>query len=149
MIHGYFNPSGRPHVETFIMVPGMRTMPAAIPLLLDTGSDVSLIQPATGALLGKPTESLTPTGSSRGVAGTLRWATVPAVMAFQESTWPWRKPRMVYFQTNIAVAMPDQGNGNMPSLLGRDIIDGCRLFYDAPSGRLQLLPRQPDGRLSL
>ena len=149
MIQGYFDPTGRPYVQAYMVVPGLQPSPEAITLLLDTGADNTFIHPAGARILGISTRNLVPTGTTRGIGGTTRYATVPAFTAFQERPWPWRKTRLVYFRTELAIAVPDQGNRNLPSLLGRDIIDRCRLLYDKTEHKLQLTPRLADGTMSL
>ena len=149
MIQGYFDPTRRPYVRAYVVVPSLQPAPEAIPLLLDTGADKTFIQPADARLLGISTQKLVPTGTSRGIGGTIRYATAPAFIAFQERPWPWRNTRLVYFQTELAIAMPDRGNRNLPSLLGRDIIDRCRMLYDKTEPKLQLHPRLADGTMNL
>ena len=149
MIEGYFDPAGRPYVRAYVVVPGLQPAPKALALLLDTGADNTFIQPAGARILGISTQNLSPTGTSRGIGGTISYATVPAFIAFQERPWPRRKTRLVYFQTELAVAVPDRGNRNLPSLLGRDVIDRCQLLYDKTRGKLQLTPHLPDGTMSL
>ena len=149
VIQGYFDPTGPPHVQAYIVVPGLQPAPEAITLLLDTGADNTFIQPAGARILGISTRNLVPTGTTRGIGGTIRYSTVPAFIAFQERPWLWRRTRLVYFQTELAIAMPDHGNRNLPSLLGRDIIDRCRILYDKTESKLQLTPRLADGTMSL
>ena len=112
MIEGYFDPAGRPYVRAYVVVPGLQPAPEATALLLDTGADNTFIQPAGARILGISTQDLSPTGTSRGIGGTISYGTVPAFIAFQERPWPWRKTRLVYFQTELAVAVPDRGNGS-------------------------------------
>lgn len=149
MIQGYFDTTGRPYVRAYVLIPGLQPATEAIPLLLDTGADRTFIQPATARELGISTQHLVPTGTTRGVGGAIRYATVPAFIAFQERPWPWRKPRLVYFQTELAIAMPHRVNRNLPSLLGRDIIDRCRMLYDKTQPELRLHPRLADGTMRL
>lgn len=149
MIQGYFDPAGRPDVRAYVVVPGLQPAPEAIRLLLDTGADNTFIQPAGARILGINTQNLVPTGTSRGIGGTTRYATAPAFIAFQEKPWPWRKTRLIYFQIELSVAVPDRGNRNLPSLLGRDVIDRCRMLYDKTERKLQLTPRLADGKMSL
>ena len=149
MIQGYFDPAGRPHVRAYIAVPGLQPTPEAITLLLDTGADKTFIQPADARALGITTRDLSPTGTIRGVGGIISYATAPAFIAFEERPWPWRKTRLVYFRTELGIAMPDRSNRNLPSLLGRDIIDRCRILYDKTQGKLQLTHRLADGTMSL
>ena len=129
MIEGYFDPAGRPYVRAYVVIPGLQPAPETIRLLLDTGADNTFIQPAGARTLGIRTQDLSPTGTSRGIGGTTGYAAVPGFIAFQERPWPWRKTRLVYFQTELAVAVPDRANINLPSLLGRDVIDRCRLLF--------------------
>ena len=149
MIHGYFDPSGRPYIQALVAIPSLQTRPQPIPLLLDTGSDTTLIQPGGAVTLGIDTGRLTPTGRSRGIGGTLEYAMEPAFIAFPDKPWPWQKTRLVYFRTEVAVAIEDQHSMNMPSLLGRDILDRCRMIYDRPGSKLQFAPRQADGTAPL
>ena len=149
MIEGYFDPAGRPYVRAYLVVPGLQQALEAIPLLLDTGADNTLIQPAGARTLGISTQELVPTGTSRGIGGTTSYTTAPAFIAFQEQTWLWRKVRLVYFQTELAIALPDRSNINLPSLLGRDVIDRCRMLYDSTRGKLQITPRLADGTMNL
>ena len=111
MIEGYFDPAGRPYVRAYMLVPGLHPAPEAITLLLDTGADNTFIQPAGARILGINTQDLTPTGTSRGIGGMTSYATMPAFIAFQERPWPWRKTRLVYFQIQLAVAVPDRATG--------------------------------------
>ena len=60
-----------------------------------------------------------------------------------------RKTRLVYFRTELGIAMPDLTNRSLPSLLGRDIIDRCRILYDKAQVKLHLTPRLADGRTRL
>ena len=95
MIDGYFDPAGRPYVRAYVVVPGLQSAPEAIALLLDTGADNTFIQPAGARILGISTHDLSPSGTSRGIGGTLNYATVPAFIAFQERPRPWRKTRLI------------------------------------------------------
>ena len=109
MIEGYFDPAGRPYVRAFVVVPGLQPAPEAIALLLDTGADNTFIQPAGARILGISTQDLIPTGTSRGIGGTISYATVPAFIAFQGRPWPWRKTRLVYFQTELGGRLGGSG----------------------------------------
>ncbi len=149
MIQGYFDPTGRPQVRAYIAVPGIQPTLEPITLLLDTGADNTFIQPAGARTLGITTSHLTPSGTSRGIGGTVTYATAPAFIAFEERPWPWRKSRLVYFRTELGIAMPDRSNRSLPSLLGRDIIDRCQILYDKTQGKLHLTPRLADGRMAL
>ena len=78
MIEGYFDPAGRPYVRAYVVVPSLQPAPEATALLLDTGADNTFIQPAGARILGISTQDLSPTGTSRGIGGTISYATVPA-----------------------------------------------------------------------
>ena len=149
MIQGHFDLRGRPHVNAYIAIPDLLLTLKPITLLLDTGADRTSIQPSGATTLGINTRDLTPTGISIGIGGYARYATIPAFIAFEERPWPWRKTRLVYFRTELNIAMPDRSSRDLPSLLGRDIIDRCRILYDKAQGKLHLTPRLADGRMRL
>ncbi|MDE2938853.1 MAG: hypothetical protein OXR67_08025 [Chloroflexota bacterium] len=95
-------------------------------------------------------EAPTPTGTSRDIGGALRFAQLPGFVALRDETFPWGRTRLVYFRTEVAVAvaMPGQENANVSSLLGWDVIDRYRMLYEPARRRLELHARQADGSLS-
>ena len=66
MIEGYFDPAGRPYVRAYVVVPGLQSAPEATALLLDTGADNTLIQPAGARILGIRTQKPEPDGYKQG-----------------------------------------------------------------------------------
>lgn len=112
---------------------------ARISFLVDTGADSSLIAPADAKEMGIDVAQLgTPVGSL-GVGGTALSHRVRGSLVFME-----RRFVYVYHLDALDIAAPDPQMEEMPSLLGREILDRWRMVYDPSRGNLSFIVRSAD-----
>lgn len=127
MLIGRFgNTSGRPYMEARVSLPSTGKF-ADISFLFDTGADATLLMPMDSVRLGidfsdpsLQSISLSGIGSSSGIM-------LPGFVTFagDDST-------LYVYQTALFIAVPSANNLDVPSLLGRNIIDRWHVNY-APS----------------
>ena len=109
-----------------------RVNPSIVPALLDTGANVSAIDPSLVILLQLRPASMsqvhTPTS---GVFGELR--------AFYQIHLGFVEPESVVIADSLFVVSCDRltPNGYF-MLIGRDILDRCEFLYDGPRGEFSL-----------
>ena len=131
MIQGRFgNTSGRPYIEGRLSIPRLGIV-GDVSFLLDTGADSSLLMPIDSGRLGIDFSQLTSTSESYGGGGLSKQFVEPVILAFTESGVCLH----VYFLT-LRIAVPTPDIGDIPSLIGRDIIDQWAITYDKPNIRL-------------
>ena len=105
-----------------------------VSFLVDTGADMSLINPVDGIQAGIPYHQLGNARFARGIGGERKVFVEPALVIFADTPSTLRT-----YQIGIGIAEPaddeDGGVGDdTRSLLGRDVIDNWRMDYD-PSNR--------------
>ena len=140
MLRGRFgDTTGRPYLEGRLLIPQFN-IDARISFLVDTGADSSLIAPADAREMGidytklrKPTESL-------GMGGFALSHPVRGSLAFTDPG----KFIYVYHLDALDIAAPDPEIEEMPSLLGREILDRWRMTYDPSRKTLSFLVRSAD-----
>lgn len=140
MLRGRFGDStGRPYIEGRLLIPRFN-IDARVSFLIDTGADSSLIAPADARAmrmpygrLGRPLESL-------GIGGRALSHSVRASIAFIDPG----KAVHIYHLDALDVAVPDPEIDEMPSLLGREILDRWRMTYDRQRGVLSFVVRSAD-----
>lgn len=96
-----------------------------ISFIFDTGADRSLLMPIDSGRLGVDFSRFAITTESRGIGGLARQFLEPAILAFTE-------PGVclhVYF-LSLRIATPTPDIADIPSILGRDIIDRWAVTYD-------------------
>ena len=102
-----------------------------ISFLVDTGADTSLLLPDDGIRLKVDYGQLSGDAQSVGIGGVSHNFVEPAVVAFSE---PGRFLHAYYI--NLRIAPPDNEIIDLPSLLGRDILDRWRMIYNPQKKRL-------------
>lgn len=102
-----------------------------ISFLVDTGADQSMLHPLDGVRMGIDYTKLTDQDESIGVGGICRNFVEPALLVFSEPT-----KRLYVYSIRIAVCPPSPNIMNIPSLLGRDVIDRWHMSYAPAKGRL-------------
>jgi hypothetical protein len=131
--------TGRPYLEGRLVIPRF-AIDANISFLVDTGADSSLIAPADGyemgldyALFGTITESI-------GAGGIAQSYTEMASIAFTDPG----KEIYVYHVSALEFAVPRRDIEEMPSLLGREVLDRWRMVYDPTKPELSFIVRSAD-----
>ena len=131
MITGTFGEHGRPYVQGILSLPRFGVA-QAVDFLLDTGADRTTLNPTDGGRLEVPFEKLKGGQTVQGIVGITQLFTEQAVLVFGD------EHRFYILQTDIFIGTPSKYANQLPSLLGRDVLDRARMEYDPRHGRLEL-----------
>ncbi len=138
MLHGRFgNTSKRPFLEGLLILP-RRNIRTDVSFLVDTGSDVTLLNPQDGRRMGLDYSKLSGSEESGGIGGVQNNFLEPAVVVFTE---PGR--RLVTYVIELRISPPGVDE-TLNSLLGRDIIDRMRMIYNPSAGQLTFTVKDAD-----
>ena len=134
IIQGHFGERGRPRVVVRLQLPRFQN-DAQVSFVVDTGADQSLLSEwdATNKL-GIDYDRLNGYTSCEGVGGSLGVYPEDAMLIFED-----RKGRRLAFNIEINVAeRKSDARFQLPSLLGRDILDEFQLMIDRKRDILRL-----------
>ena len=118
---------------------------AKVSFLVDTGADTSLIAPADAKQMAIDYSRLAAPVESLGIGGKALSHPVEGSLVFTD---PGRF-HYLYHLASIDVAVPDPEIDEMPSLLGRDVLDRWRMAYDPVKNELSFLVRSWDSVLPI
>lgn len=125
MLVGRFgSTTGRPYLEGRLFFPRLR-LAGDISFLIDTGADQTTIMPADNLRIGVDYASLTDKQENVGVGGLSQHYLEPAILVFLEEN-----SRLVGYSATAGLAPQKPELMNVPSLLGRDILDQWKMTYD-------------------
>jgi len=131
MLLGRFgNTSGRPYLEGRLILSRLG-LAADISFIVDTGADKTVLMPLDGTRLGIDYAKLTTRFLSTGIGGVSADYLEPAILAFSET-----HTAIHLYQIEVIVSSPSPDIMDIPSLLGRDILDRWRMTYDKPNAAL-------------
>ena len=131
MLRGRFgDTSGRPYIEGRLILPNLNIR-GDISFLVDTGSDQCLLLPADVVRMRIDYGQLTGDEESVGTGGTSHNFVESAIVVFSE---PGRFLHVYFIDLLIAPYDPDIID--LPSLLGRNILDRWRMIYNPLRKRL-------------
>ena len=122
--------SGRPYVEGRLILPRLKIR-GDVSFCVDTGADRSLLHPGDGERIGIDYTKLSGATESVGVGGICRNFVEPALLVFSEP-----KRFLYVYMIPLAISPPSPDIMDLPSLLGRDILDRWRMTYDPARKRL-------------
>ena len=125
MIQGRFDLDSNPWMQGTIRIPGIRLHSNGdVDFLVDTGAGRTSLHPSDAHRLGLFNFPLPPPSVSMiGVAGTAQYAELRAFIGFvDQHPLPWTRPRWAVYALPLLIAIPDEENWYLPSLLGQDII---------------------------
>lgn len=144
MIIGSFSDgSGRPLIEGKIILPRLGIQ-GDVSFLMDTGADSSVLMPSDAKNLGIPYDRLEGNHECGGIGGTVRSFVERAILVFTSPN------RMLYgYDLELDIMPGDPGMEDVPSLLGRDILDRWRIIYDPLKSGLRAKPRSADITIDL
>ena len=130
-----------PFIE--VTLAGQGFNPDTIPFLIDTGADRSILHPFDADRLGIAVREIDFSSGApiSGVGGSMRLMPIPARAIFRTATDQY--PRYVWVNSAVHLAEPSEENWDMPSLLGRDLLQLFRLVLEpssAPGVHLEYLP---------
>ena len=140
MIVGHFDSLGRPYVVCRMIIPRFR-LNRRIPFLLDTGADSTSLHPRDARAAGVSFALLGDRRYSREIGGRSSYFREPAILAFSDDS------AVRIYETVLLIAEPNEATENLPSLLGRDLINHWHMEYDPSDGRLTFTVRRADRTL--
>jgi hypothetical protein len=128
----------RPYIHCDVYLPRLNAW-GEISFLLDTGADRSLITSGDAHKLMIPYVELIGNSEMAGIGGTIHCFSERAILGFRDRT----KRLFVY---DIMIDITDDGpyTDEIPSLLGRDVIDRWCIVYDPQKGILNATVRSSD-----
>ncbi len=131
MLRGRFgDTSGRPYIEGRLILPNLNIR-GDISFLVDTGADVSRLHPIDGIRLNIDYGQLSGDVETFGTSGATHDFTESAVVAFSEPK------RFLYaYSITLRIAPVDPEIMDLPSVLGRDILDQWQMTYNPQKRRL-------------
>lgn len=131
MLTGRFgDTSKRPYIEGRLILPRLNIR-ANISFCVDTGADKTLLLPSDGVRLGLDYGALSGNQESVGVGGICQNFTEGALVVFTEPG------RYLYvYALALRICPPGPNIMDLPSLLGRDILNQWRMRYDATRRQL-------------
>ena len=140
-LRGRFGQAGRPYIDAYVHFPRF-AKGGPVSFLVDTGADASLLShgDARRILAGDVDELVAADAPIRGI-GELEGFAESVQLAFVDVG-----SLKIYERT---VAIPQDPELAIPSLLGRDVLDHWRMVYDPGLGRLSLEPRRADRTVPL
>lgn len=139
MIAGKFDGLGRPLVECRIVIERLR-INSPVSFLLDTGAVSTCLHSRDATKIGMPFSRLGNSVRYRGVGGGAAYFREQAFLYFEDQ----RIGRYYIYEMPLHIAEPHPNVENLPSLLGRDVINRWHMQYDPSNAHLQFVVRQAD-----
>ena len=140
MIPGRFgDTTDRPYVSGWLSIPRIHVS-SNISFLVDTGADFSTLMPADAIKMGINHKALMKPTVVGGMGGNAKCFRETAVLAFYE---PNRKLIRYYF-IMLIIPKPHADIMQMPTLIGRDVLDQWHMKYDPSRGILSFVVRSAD-----
>lgn len=128
MIEGYFTSRSRPYIACRLHIARFDIL-QPIQLMFDTGADITCLHPSDADEIGVPFQALRNPQNITGI-GKAEYFREPATLFFVDGD----VTHLYHIEMNIA--MPNEDNRNLPSILGRDIFDFWSTSYDPFNRRL-------------
>lgn len=130
-------------MEGRLVLPRLNTR-ANISFCVDTGADCTVILPNDGVRIGLDYASLTGDHESIGLGGVCQNFAEPAIIVFTDPG------RYLYaYMINVAICAPDPDLMDLPSLLGRDVLNQWRMRYDATRNQLTFTVLSADAKVPI
>ena len=138
MFSGRFGDStGRPYVEGRLTIPRLGIV-GNISFLADTGADTTCLMPMDAGKVGLDYSQLKDKAVSVGVGGKSDNFIEQAWVTFNNGQ------ELVSYSIYLTILQPSKHIGDIPSLLGRDILDKCRMIYNPLDKELLFEPKIAD-----
>lgn len=123
--------SGRPYLEGRLHIPRLRLV-TDISFLVDTGADSTTLLPDDAKKMGLDFSALTINSHpSKGVGGFSEGYVEQALLVFND---PGRS--ICWYNLDLDILKPDEHLREMPSLLGRDVLNRMKMCYSPPTNSL-------------
>ena len=136
MIRGSFD-RGRPVVECRLVIPRLSVNHRLV-LLVDTGASSSCLHPADAIRARIPFDELGNRVGYLGIGGSSAYFRESANLLFEDDSY------LQIYRLDLLIAAPTASNRDLPSLLGRDVLNRWRMDYDPADGRLECIVRNAD-----
>ena len=136
MIAGYFTADGRPVIKARVNLPRLGVM-GDVDFLVDTGSDTTILHPEAGGALRCPYGELENPLAIESVSGSQIYYAEPAVISFYEGSGERRDFRV----DGLSIGKPHPALDDLPSLLGRDVLNRLEMIYNFAANRLRFEPQ--------
>ncbi len=144
LLGGFDAINGSPFVYGRVALPGV-TAVTEIQFLVDTGSTSTMLLPRDSMRMGIDFDALPGhTQGSVGIGGNAEFKRLPALILFREP-----ELSVYVYEIALAVARPHPSIRDLPSLLGRDILNRWEMRYSAPTGSLTFEALDADHTLLL
>ena len=139
MITGRFgDTSGRPFIEGRLYLPRLN-LSADVSFLLDTGADSSILMPGDANRMGVPFDRLVGDNECGGVGGIVHCFEERALVVFSE-----HNVALYAYELSMDIMPNDPQMLDVPSIVGRDILDRWRITYDPQRSKLAVVVRPAD-----
>lgn len=139
MIRGNFD-RGRPQVECRLVIPRL-SVNHRLMLLVDTGASATCLHPADAIRAGIPFERLGNRIDYLGIGGTSAYFREAANLLFEDESY------LRIYRLDLLIAAPTSNNRELPSLLGRDVLNRWRMDYNPTGDRLEWTVHDADHNL--
>ena len=136
MIRGSFDRAS-PVVECRLVIPRL-SVNHRLMLLVGTGASASCLHPADAIRTGIPFDELGNRVGYAGIGGSSAYFRESANLLFEESSY------LQIYRLDLQIAASAGSNRELPSLLGRDVLNRRRMDYDSADGRLECTVRSAD-----
>ena len=110
-------------------------------LLVDTGASATCLHPADAIRAGIPFERLGNGIDYLGIGGTSAYFREAANLLFEDESY------LRIYRLDLLIAAPTSNNRELPSLLGRDVLNRWRMDYNPTGDRLEWTVHDADHNL--
>lgn len=138
MIEGFFKEGGRPFFSARLFIPAIDVL-FRLDLLLDTGSDTTVLMPQEGGAVGLKYNMLRRATTLSGIGGDAAAFVERAMVVLTDA-----ERRQHVFEISLLIVPPSPEADRLPSLLGRDVANRLAITYDATGGVLEAGVRSAD-----
>ena len=139
MIRGSFDRE-RPQVECRLVIPRLHVNHRLM-LLVDTGASATCLHPADAIRAGIPFDLLENRIDYLGIGGTSAYFRETANLLFEDESY------LRIYRLDLLIAAPTDNNRELPSLIGRDVLNRWRMDYHPTGGKLEWTVHDADHNL--
>lgn len=134
-VRGFFDGVGRPRVEAVVVLPRLRIR-GLVEFMVDTGADATVLSRSDAESIGVELDGLDDPDEVGGIGGTMKMYSVPAAVCLSDGS----NERSFDVPIGIPEKIEDAaGHAEMPSLLGRDVINRSVMIYDSLRRKLEFV----------
>ena len=145
LVGRFGNTTGRPYIEGRLHSPRL-SVHTNVSFLIDTGADQTTLMPADGARMDLNYKLLQPSREHMtGIGGTVDNGCIEkAVVVFRGL-----EDLLYCYDLEVAIMPQDEYLADVPSLLGRDILNHWMMSYAPPTNKLTFQVHSADRRIPI